>query len=423
MKHKFLLFLTLAFLLIFCLPAPVAAADNGIFYGDTIPAGTVVEHDVVLYGQNVSVNGTVDGNVFILGNQVLVNGTVNGSLVLIAQNASIGGDVSGAVYALALTLDLPTRARLERDLYSAAVSLTSGQDSTISRHLYALGLDSGLNGKVGGDLHTVIGPIQLYNGLMHLLGFDELTLQLHIEIPPPQPAPQGRVVGQHLRLKLMEPLPAFDWARWGLGLLRTWAVLFIFGLLAYWLARKPLARSGEPLKRRPWQTLGIGLVVLVVSLNLFVVALLLIAIVFAIGLGFNFLGLWPVAVALWVVAYTVLLVAMVALWFFIAYGTKIIVAYMVASWLFGKVIRLKTWWLDLLALLAGTVVYALLRTLPYVGWVFDLLVIAAGMGSAWMAYRSMTAKPQAVIPVEEKPVIKPARGPVGKKRLPGKAIG
>ena len=423
MKHKFLLFLTLAFLLTFCLPVPVAAADNGIFYGDTIPAGTVVEHDVVLYGQNVSVNGTVDGNVFILGNQVLVNGTVNGSLILIAQNASIGGAVSEAVYALALTLDLPSQARLERDLYSAAVSLTSGQDSTINRHLYALGLDSGLNGKVGGDLHTVIGPIQLYNGLMRLLGFDELTLQLHIEIPQPQPAPQGRVVGQHLRLKLLEPLPAFDWAKWVLGLLRVWAVLFIFGLLAYWLARTPLERAGEPLKCHPWQTLGIGLIVLVVSLNLFMVALMLIAIVFAIGLGFNFLGLWPVALALWVVAYAALLVALMALWFFIAYGTKIIVAYLVASWLFGKITQRKAWWLDLLALLAGTVIYALLRTIPYVGWVFDLLVIAAGMGSAWMAWRAATAKPQEVVPVEVKPDTKAPRASVVKKRLPGKATG
>ena len=39
MKHKFLLFLTFAFLLTFCLPAPVAAAGDSIFYGDTIPAG------------------------------------------------------------------------------------------------------------------------------------------------------------------------------------------------------------------------------------------------------------------------------------------------------------------------------------------------------------------------------------------------
>ncbi len=134
MKPNFVLTLFATLLLAFSLPTSVAAADDDIFYGDTIPAGTVVEHDVVLFGKNVLIEGTVNGNVFILGNQVIVSGTVDGSLVLIAQNAAVGGDVSGTVYAAALTLDLPARSLLERDLYAATVSLTSGADSAIARH-------------------------------------------------------------------------------------------------------------------------------------------------------------------------------------------------------------------------------------------------------------------------------------------------
>ncbi|MEW6094875.1 MAG: polymer-forming cytoskeletal protein, partial [Chloroflexota bacterium] len=222
MKPNRVLTLFAALVLAFSLPTSVAAADDGIFYGDTIPAGTVVEHDVVLFGKNVLIEGTVNGNVFILGNQVIVNGTVDGSLVLIAQNAAVGGDVSGTVYAAALTLDLPARSLLERDLYAATISLTSGADSAIGRHLYALGLDAGLNGQIGGDLHTALGPIQLYNGLMRLLGFDELTLELHFEVPAADTVPQGFVPLRHLRIKFLEPLPPFDWGQWGLGLLHSW---------------------------------------------------------------------------------------------------------------------------------------------------------------------------------------------------------
>src|SRR5512137_823802 len=199
MKSRILPILFTTLLIAVSMPTPVAASDGGIFYGDTIPAGTVIEHDVILFGRNVLIEGTVEGNVFILGNQVVVNGTIDGSLALIAQNASVGGDVSGTVYALALTLDLPANALLERDLYSATVSLTSGAESTITRHLYALGLDAGLNGQIGGELHTILGPIQLYNGLMRLLGFEELTLQLHIEIPASTGTEQGFAPLRHYR--------------------------------------------------------------------------------------------------------------------------------------------------------------------------------------------------------------------------------
>ena len=409
LKRTQVILLTLTFLLTFFLPAPVAAAEDSIFYGDSIPAGTVVDHDVILYGQNVSIDGTVDGNVLVLGNQVVINGEVDGSLILIAQNAGIGGEVGGAVYAAALTLDLGQEAVLVRDLYAATVSLTSGADSEIGRHLYALGLDAGLNGQIGGDLHTLLGPIQLYNGLMRLLGFDELTLQLHFESPQPQPTPQGWVPLRHLRLKLLEPLPAFDWSKWGLALLQDWSVLFVFALLAYWLLRRPLRRSGEPLLSHPWRTLGLGLIVLIVSLNLFVVGFLLIVLFFAVGLGLNLLGLWPVTLALWAVAYAALIVGLLGLAFFIAYGTKIIVVALVASWLFSLMTRRKAIWLDLLALLAGTIIYCLLRTIPYAGWVIDILITAAGMGGAWIAYRERGRRLPAATPAKVVPAARSAR--------------
>jgi hypothetical protein len=403
--------LALILLVTLILPTP-ARADGGILYGQTIPPGTTVDHDVLLIGQNVSIDGTVNGNAFILGNQVLIRGKVNGSLVMIAQNAAIEGQVDGAVYAAALTLDLPDAAVLSRDLYALTVSLTSKPASSIGRHLFALGLDAGLNGRVGGDLHTAIGPIQLYNGLMRLLGFDELTIELHFEVPSGAPAPQppsgslGVPPKAHLRLKLQNPLPAFNWSAWAIDVLRNWGVLFVLGLLVLWLARRSLGTSGLPLRAHPWRTLGLGILVLVVSLNLFVVALLLAALIFALGLGLNVLGLWQLSLALWVLAYSALASALTLLSLFILYGTKILVAFNVFSWLAGKLSAPRVMCIDILALLVGTLIYALLRSLPYVGWAIGLLVIAAGMGSAWFAWRGATLPPQVVaVP----PPVKPTR--------------
>lgn len=391
--------LALVLLAAFVLPGS-ARADDGILYGDTIPAGTVVDHDVILIGRNVSIAGTVDGNVFVLGNQVLISGRVNGSLILIAQNAAIGGEVSGAVYSTALTLDLPGKASLTRDLYAATVSLTSKPESSIERHLFALGLDAGLNGQIGGDLHTAIGPIQLYNGMMRLLGFEELTLELHFEIPQGDPAaPQGSGPTPRLRLRLQGPLPAFEWSTWSVNLLRDWSVLFGFGLLMLWLVRTPLTSVGAPLRGSPWRMTALGLLVLVVTLNVFLVALLLIALIFALGLGLNALGLWYISVALWILAYAALAITLTLLWLFIVYGTKIMVAYHLLAWIFEKWALQKTLWMEVLMLLIGALLYTLLRSIPYVGWGIGLLVIAAGMGAAWTAWRDARQTSPAVKPL------------------------
>ena len=141
LRSKFLI-LGVTFLVAFSMTTPAAA--EGLVAGDTIPAGTVYDHDAILIGENVSIDGTVEGNAFILANQVTVNGKVEGSLILLGQNAGIGGTVTGEVYGVLLTLDLAPRAVIGRDLYVAAVSLTSGSASVIGRDLYAIGLDFGL---------------------------------------------------------------------------------------------------------------------------------------------------------------------------------------------------------------------------------------------------------------------------------------
>jgi hypothetical protein len=383
--------LILALLLALIFPT-AAYAQDGIIYGDSIPAGVVVDHDVLLIGENVSIDGVVNGNAFILGSQVVINGVVNGNLILLAQNAAISGNVSDAVYAAALTLDLPDTALVRRDLYALTVSLTSKPTSNVGRHLFALGLDAGLNGKVGGDLHTVIGPIQLYNGAVRLLGFEELTLELRLPSPTPGATPQTSIgpypgVKVQLAFNFQNPLPPFDWGAWAIDVARAWGVLFALGLLAFWLRRSTLEASGMPLRARPWRTLGIGLIVLVVSLNLFPVALLLAALIFGLGLALNAIGLWPVSIALWVLSYSAIAVALTILVLFIAYGTKILVSYHVLAWLVNKTSWPRTTWMAILMLFVGTLIYTLLRSAPYVGWIIGLLVIAAGMGSAWLAYR------------------------------------
>ncbi|MFN2120914.1 MAG: hypothetical protein ACK2T0_11015, partial [Anaerolineales bacterium] len=223
---------TLVTLLLFALVAFLSsAAAQGSIPGTGMPPGVTVDHAVMLLGRDVFIDGTVNGDYFVLGNQVRVDGKIDGSLVLIGQNASIGG-----------------------------------------------------------QLRTGIGPMQMYDGLMHLL---------------------------------------------------------------------------------------------VISVSLFGVALLLAALVFSIGLGLNAVGLLPLAVLLWVLSFSLMVLALSLLWLLIVYISKVIVSYPLVSW-GGAALRLR-WsaWLDVAGLMSGTFLYTLLRSLPYVGWVIAVLVVALGMGSVW----------------------------------------
>lgn len=390
-------YLILTFILALMITTPANA--QGPITGDTIPVGTQVDHDVILVGQNVTIDGTVNGNAFILGNQVTVNGTVDGSIILIGQNAGIGGTVSGAVYAAAMTLALDPQAIIQRDLYVVTISLTSGDQSVIGRDLYAIGLDSGLNGSVGRNLHTVIGPIQLYNGLMTLLGYDNLTIKLHFENPQPASGSSGsRISTPHLaRLRSLETAStSFDWGKWALTLLRNWLVLLAFSFLLLWLTRKPLEQSAQTMLGQVWRSLGVGMIALVISFSLIGVALLLSVIIFAVGLGLNYLGLWQISLAFWGAAYSCLAFSLVILWFFLSYATRITAIFTLSNLIFQKLFHREETWMKLIALLAGTLIFSLLRAIPYIGWIINLVATVVGLGALWIAWRKATRKPAPV---------------------------
>ncbi len=365
---------------------------------------TILDQDAVFFGSQVTLEGIVNGNVLIVGDQVQVNGTVNGSLVLIGQNVFLNGQVSGSTYALALSLELDERASLERDLYVATVSLTSANGSRIGRDLFALGLDAGLNGQVGRALHTILGPIQLYNALMRLLGLEEFTIRLRIETSTAPPYVHGwQLAAAEPGLGLgLFPLgfwntaTPFDWNSWLLARLRLWLTLAAFALLMLWLLQPTLEASSQRVRLNPWRTLGTGMLILLAILNAFVLLIALYALFFALGLGLVYLGIWQIAVALWILTFCALLALIVALWLFVLYGAKVIACYVLLPRLFSRAgIPARFGWLAL-AMFGGTLVYTLLRGIPYLGALLDILVTALGAGALWMAWRhrKRTARPR-----------------------------
>jgi len=361
---------------------------------NTLAVGQIIDNDVFIAQPEVTIDGTVNGDVFVLGNQVIVNGDINGSLVAVGQSVDIQGQVSGTTYATAISLKVGQTASLQRSLYYVGGVFTAQDGAKVQRDLNTICLDAKISGQIGRSTNAMIGILNLIEliiqSLSGVINFPEWMLQ------PIGYAPAvagGGPVNAVLVAYLMQgPLSGggIDTARlaeWGINLLRQFGLLLVLGLILNWLFQKPLSRSALELRSRPFASLGYGLLALFIIGNVYLAALLVASLVFVTGLWIGFLGMWDFTLAFWMLAFSALGVFLALLGMLVAFGSKLIVAYLVGNWLFEKLAP-KAKVPKFLGLVVGILIYALLRSIPMLGWVIGVLVIAWGLGCAWLAYRA-----------------------------------
>lgn len=389
---------------------PPAKAQQIVFQ-DTIPAGQTLENDAILAGTDISVAGNVVGDVLAVGTNVNISGGVDGSLIALGQNVSIAGPVSGTTFVLSLELILDSTADLARNLYFGGLSLTTKEGSTIERDLNAVSLGANLNGSVGRTTNAIIGPLEVFRAGVNLFGLqDKLPLGQGLRLPT-QPA--ARSLQEQVRYSgLVPPLrwsasgelqqTQVDTAQlqaWFLGVLRNLITLLVFGLIAIWLFPRQLHQAARLTRRKPWQATGIGLLALVIAFALILVVGLLFTLILAVGIWLASVHLSGLAFAVWMVGFSTLALVFSLSALFVAYGTKVLVAFLVGllllEWIFPRAAQQRFW-----PLLVGLVLYVLLASIPGLGWVIAVLVTAIGLGSAWQLYRQHGEPPAVPEPAE-----------------------
>jgi cytoskeletal protein CcmA (bactofilin family) len=394
--HKrFLNRVTTSFLLVvmafFSITSDVQA--QSLVYGDYIPSGSVVESDILLSGTNVVIDGTVIGDVVAVGQYITINGTIEGSLIAAGQKITINGTVEGTVYSAAVTVVLGESATLYRNLYFAGISSVAKEGSVIDRDLYGLSFGATISGKINGQSQTVLGPYEIFKWVVERLN---LGLTLPESLSPTSLRPMlAAGAGKPLMMRssladtanndFQETLTQI-WV-WCLPVLKNFAILYVIGLLIIWLRKVVITGSAEKILVKPWYSLGIGLLCLVIAINLIGVALLIAALILVIGLGLGFLSFWPLALVWYGVAYSALGIATTIFVAFVAYGSKVIAAYLLGYFIITK-LSAKTNPHPILSMLLGLVLYVFLAAIPMFGWVFAVLATAIGLGGAWQFLRS-----------------------------------
>jgi hypothetical protein len=171
-------------------------------------------------------------------------------------------------------------------------------------------------------------------------------------------------------------------ARWIVGMVQTFMSLLIIGVLMLWLVPKWLKEAARHWKEKPLHCLGWG----AAALGAFLVAvpaLFVVMIILDIAGGLVTLGgLVGPTTSIVVVLEGILTVGF---WTMAVYLTKVVFCYLV-GWLILK--RPAPAWVDkamgLVPLLIGLAIFTLVRSIPFLGGFFSLLVTIFGLGALWL---------------------------------------
>jgi cytoskeletal protein CcmA (bactofilin family) len=388
-KRRKLLVVILGLILLTTFGMPSTGKAQGIIYGDRIDEGQVVDQNVLLNGTEVVIDGTVNGDVLAFGRTITVNGSISGSLLAAGERVTINGQVSGNVMAGAVLMELGPEGQVGRELYFAGARLTLPEGSAVQRDLYMIGLETQLSGDIGRDIHAIIGPLQIVE-LIFIPLRDRITLISAVQPEGIDQSKAPRMSG--LGAGALAPnsfwlaggqqaaqVDAERLQKWVAELLRNLIALLVLGLIGVWLVPAPLSWAGEKIKQAPWRMALSGLTVYVVG---WFIAFLVFLLILGLAFFFYSVTLANMGFLMGTLGLTGLGLGVSVFWFSIAYVSKLVIAF-----LFGRLLlqRLAPSYAqsNLWPMLLGTVLYALLASIPYLGWVVATVVTFFGLGALW----------------------------------------
>jgi hypothetical protein len=308
---------------------------------------------------------------------------------------------------------LGPQASIGRDVYFIGGGLKAQDGSTINRDLNSLSLEADLAGSVKRKVNTLVGPLNLAQAIYQFMQNQGWlpgsgSSQSGFRLPAAQPAAQTALRGMGFGVPILQnfvrfsPAPAgmpgltavrnfqttppgstIDVERlkgWLIPFLRNLAALLILGLLGVWLVPAQLNWAGDVTRQSPWRAFLTGLLVFVLGWFL---ALLAFALILALAFFLYWLSLPTLGFLSGTLGLTGLGLAVTVFWLCIVYFSKLIIAILFGRLMLGRFLpkqaQSRVW-----PLVTGVFLYALLASIPYLGWVIAVLVTLFGLGALWM---------------------------------------
>jgi len=320
---------------------------------------------------------TLSGNVigkdaYLAGYQATLGGEISRDLVFSGGALGLNGKVGRNA-----TLDVGAPNPSEPNFFNPAMFQQPGMPPMPA--MIPLGLRIGQNAQIGGKL--------VYTS----------TVNQGSAI---QAAPAGGIVYQTPvpKQQPQKPQPVekrFPVLGWLFNLLRTMVTLLILGGLAIWLLPSLLNRTANQAENKPLPSAGYGFLTVIagyavavaVGLAILIFGILIAAVSLG-GLSRTFFGIGFSGLTLVVTIFTLL----------VSYGSKIVVSYLIGV-LLMKRIAPQASHTAIWAMLIGVVIYTLVRSIPFIGWLIGVAATLVGVGAMWLVYRA-GRKPVAPAPVQ-----------------------
>ena len=389
----------------------------------------VVVDDLYASGETVTVDGKVDGDLIASGREIRMNGEVTGDLIAAGQAVVVNGRVADDVRMAGMALQLGPAAAVGDDVVSAGFSLETDPESLALGSLLFAGFQALLAGDIAESLRGSMSAIEIRGGIggdseIEVEGDADMpTFVQYIPSPVALPAVAGgltiadsaRIEGELAytsskeargsgsgsgTLVRKEPAAAGTEAEkatrestWPKRVFKLLSLVVLGVFLAWWIPGWLNERSGE-IQSRPLPLAGIGLLG-VAALPVGIVLALVVLVVVAISLGILKLGsLAALATMLGLVGVGLLILLF---WLTSSYLAPLLVGLCTGRWVLQRLDADKARGL-VLPLVAGLVLLALLRFVPFLGFLVALVVVLLGWGAilVWLWKRFWPAEPAAV---------------------------
>lgn len=416
-------------------PQGTTIDDDVVLSGNNPRVDGTVNGLVMAAAQSVTINGTVNGDALLLAQYVFVNGTVNGNLIVVGGSVEVKGSVTGTVIGAGGTLKLLNGATVQRNLIFGGYDLQIYPQAVVVRDVYGAVYQTMLEGEVQSDATIYGSSVDMtgkvgqnatfevgqpgtgmdISGSIILAGQSGLPPQrqqgLRIEasstiggdLTYTSPSQEGNKIlgqlknpavyvspdeqqdvaaGRENRI-IQPPRARQTFGSWALDLLRSVVSLILLGFLFAWILPGLYERARRQLLVRPWRSAGMGflsMVVFIPAMLILAVALILLVVFFMLvtlwSLGLLAGGLGLLA---WFNLLTIFVLA--ATW-----GARLLAVYVLGQ----LVLRMLAVHLSehrFWPIVPGALVYALLTSIPYIGWLFGLVAALFGLGAFFYAWK------------------------------------
>ena len=331
--------------------------DTLVAFGQVVRIDGEVTGDLIVFAQTIEITGSVRGDVYSFGRTIETDGEVGGGFAGFGQMIRIGDTIGQSVYGFAQTFRSGRDAAIEGDLFAFGEDINVGgsiaRNATVFSNTFTLSGEVRRDVTFGGRMAAVQSSASIGGDLdVGLPDGDNLELD------------SSATVGGETIVDVQEPSREEDeiLSVWTIALTALWlAAAFLSGMLLLWAL--------PALRRVPLENLG--------------------GILASAGVGFLIITALPVLSVVLAVTIIGLPAGLViaAVWALGLYVSKIVVAHFLGHTLLRP--KQQGPRSLVLPLLLGLVLVLVAVSLPYVGWVINLLLVVLGLGAIGQAlYRT-----------------------------------